>query len=161
MRKPPNNIQEIIAEVKGFIRVEEPGLRRNKLKCVEGREDQSLRIQTCKPLEKRPNSSTWNNRDGPGFRPRRMKDMTIAKVELERQNIWLEELRNLNLNTPLSTILRKVKSCRVLRAPDRSIRMSPEKRKRNKFYDFHQDHGHTTNECITLKGQIILLIEKN
>ena len=38
VRKPPNSIQEIIAEVKGYIRVEEARLGRNKLRPMEGRE---------------------------------------------------------------------------------------------------------------------------
>ena len=36
VRKPPNSIQEIIAEAKCYIRVEEAGLGRNKLRRVEG-----------------------------------------------------------------------------------------------------------------------------
>ena len=86
--------------------------------------------------------------------------MTVAEVELERRNKWLAELRNLKLNTSLSSILRKVKSLRVLRPP-RPIKMSPDKHDRNKFCDFHQDHGYTTDECLTLKGQIAMLIKKD
>ena len=88
-----------------------------------------------------------------------MRDISIAEVELERCNKWLAELRNLKLNASLSTILRKVKSLRVLR-PSRPIKMSPDKYYRNKFCDFHQDHGHTTNECLTLKGQFDMLLKK-
>ena len=43
--------------------------------------------------------------------------MTVAEVEMERHNKWLAELRNLKLNTPLSTILRKVKSLGVFWPP--------------------------------------------
>ena len=86
--------------------------------------------------------------------------MTIAEVELERRNRWLEELRNLKLNTLLSTILRKIKSLGVLKPP-RPIKISPEQRDKNKFYDFHQEHGHTTDECLTLKGKIAMLIKND
>ena len=89
-----------------------------------------------------------------------MRDMTIAEVELERRNRWLVELRNLKLNAPLSTIIRKVKSLGVL-GPPRLIKMSLDKRDRNKFCDFHQDHGHTTDECLTLNGQIATLLKKD
>ena len=58
--------------------------------------------------------------------------MTIAEIELERRNRWLEELRNLKLNAPLSVIFRKVKRLGVLRTP-KPLRMSSEKRNRNKF----------------------------
>ena len=36
-----------------------------------------------------------------------------------------------------------------------------DKRNRNKFYDFYQDHGHTTDECLTLKEQIAMLLKKD
>ena len=39
--------------------------------------------------------------------------------------------------------------------------MSPEKGDLKRFCDFHQDHGHTADECLTLKWQIALLIKKN
>ena len=86
--------------------------------------------------------------------------MIVVEVDLERRSRWLAELRNLKLNTLLSTILRKEKSLGVLRAP-RPIKMSPDKHDRNKFCDFHQDHGHTTNECLTLKRQRAILIKKD
>ena len=89
-----------------------------------------------------------------------MRDVTVVEVELERCNRWLVQLRNLKLNTSLSAILRKVKILGVLR-PLRPIKMSPDKRGMNKFCDLHQDHGHTTDECITLKGQISTLIKKD
>ena len=61
--------------------------------------------------------------------------MTVVEVELERHNRWLVEFENLKHNAPLSTILRKVKSLRVLRPP-RPIKMLPDKSDRNKFSDF-------------------------
>ena len=77
--------------------------------------------------------------------------MMIAEVELESQNKWLAELRSLKLNAPLSTVLENVKNLGVLRSP-RPIKMLLDKRNRNKLCDFHQDHDHTTDECLTLKG---------
>ena len=138
--------------------------RRNKLRRVEGRverrKDPRLRIPTRRPWEERPNPSAWNNREGQGFCPRGMRDTNISEIELARRNMWLEELMSLKLNAPLSTILRKVKSLGVPRAP-KPIKMSLEKRNRNKFCDFHQDYRHTTDECFTLKRQIAVLIKTN
>ena len=82
--------------------------------------------------------------------------MTIVEVELEKCNKWIVEL----INALLSTILRKANSLGVLRLL-RPIKILLDKRDRNKFCDFHQDHGHTTDECLALKGQIAMLIKKD
>ena len=89
-----------------------------------------------------------------------MRDATIAEVEIERRNQWLAELKNLKLNAPLSTILWKMKSLGILRPP-KPIRIPPEKRDREKFYEFHQDHRHITDECLTLKGHIAMMLKKD
>ena len=38
------------------------------------------------------------------------------------------------------------------------IKGDPNKHNRNKYYRFHRDHGHDTNECYDLKQQIENLI---
>ena len=82
--------------------------------------------------------------------------MTIVEVELEKCNKWIVEL----INALLSTILRKANSLGVLRLL-RPIKILLDKRDRNKFCDFHRDHGHTTDECLTLKGQIAMLLKND
>ena len=40
------------------------------------------------------------------------------------------------------------------------IKIDPEKRDRSKRCEFHNDHGHVTNECFSLKGQIEAMVKK-
>lgn len=43
--------------------------------------------------------------------------------------------------------------------PDR-IHAPPKKRSHDKYYHFHWDHGHDTNDCFDLKEQIEALIQR-
>ena len=60
----------------------------------------------------------------------------------------------------MSIILKRIKNLGILRPP-KPIVLLPDRCDRNKICEFHQDHGHTTNECMTLKGWIHALIRNN
>ena len=60
--------------------------------------------------------------------------MTIAKIEMEKRNKWLEDVRSQKLNTPLSIILRKFKNLGILRTP-KSLINSPKKCDKSKICD--------------------------
>ena len=42
----------------------------------------------------------------------------------------------------------------------RKIKTNPIRRNKNKYYEFHKDHGHNTEDCFQLKAQITDLIKK-
>ena len=42
----------------------------------------------------------------------------------------------------------------------RKIKTSPNKRNNNKYYEFHRDHGHNTEDYFQLKEQIADLIKR-
>ena len=84
----------------------------------------------------------------------------MIKIKTKKRNRLMEEVRSLKLNAQLSVILRKIKKERVIRPPKPIIH--PLKSvTRKKICEFHRDHGHTIDECLTLKGQIYALIWRN
>ena len=54
------------------------------------------------------------------------------------------------LNVPLKQVLMQIKDDPSLKWPEK-MKGNPNKRNRNKYYRFHRDHGHDTDECFDLK----------
>ena len=61
------------------------------------------------------------------------------------------------LNVPLEQVLMQIKDDPSLKWPEK-MKGDPNKCNRNKYYRFHRDHGHNTDECFDLKQQIENLI---
>ena len=57
------------------------------------------------------------------------------------------------LNTPIDQVLMQIKDEGVLTFP-KKLKGDPSKRFRDKYFCFHQDHGHDMFECYELKQQI-------
>ena len=54
------------------------------------------------------------------------------------------------LNAPLNQVLMQIKDDPSLKWPEK-MKGDPNKRNKNKYYCFHRDHGHKTDECYDLK----------
>jgi len=54
------------------------------------------------------------------------------------------------LNMPLEQVLMQIKDDPSLKWSEK-MKGDPNKRNRNKYYRFHKDHGHDTDECFDLK----------
>ncbi|GFZ02291.1 hypothetical protein Acr_15g0008990 [Actinidia rufa] len=64
-----------------------------------------------------------------------------------------------SLNAPVTQVLSKIKHEEFVKWPGK-IKTDPQKRNRNKYYEFHRDHGHNTEDCFQLKEQIADLIKR-
>ena len=60
---------------------------------------------------------------------------------------------------PINKILMQIKDEYYLKWP-RPLHSSPQIHNKNKYYHFHKDHGHYTEDCRDLKEQIEELIQK-
>jgi len=63
------------------------------------------------------------------------------------------------LNTPLGQVLMQIRDDATLTWSDK-LKGNWSKRPRNKYYHFHQDHGHDTSECYNLKQHIEAFIKQ-
>lgn len=63
------------------------------------------------------------------------------------------------LNVPIQEILMQITNEPSLRWLGK-IKASPERRSRDKYCNFHQDHGHTTEAYYELRQQIELLLSQ-
>ncbi|GFS31826.1 hypothetical protein Acr_00g0019390 [Actinidia rufa] len=97
------------------------------------------------------------------------KDDKVTKVpKLTEQKLTIEGNRTkparynqyfTPLNTSLDQVLYEIKEDPALKWPGR-MRSPPEKRPKNKWCRFHQDHGHETEDCYDLKQQVENLIKQ-
>ncbi|XP_057506544.1 uncharacterized protein LOC130789750 [Actinidia eriantha] len=63
------------------------------------------------------------------------------------------------LNAPIAQVLMEIKHEEFVTWPGK-IKTDPTRRNRNKYCEFHRDHGHNTEDCFQLKEQIVDLIKK-
>lgn len=76
-----------------------------------------------------------------------------------RVNLPLSMFQNYTpINALVEQVFLYINDDLSIKWPER-IRAPPEKRNRDKYYRFHQDHGHETNDCFDLKEQIEALIQ--
>ncbi|GFZ00949.1 hypothetical protein Acr_14g0005840 [Actinidia rufa] len=63
------------------------------------------------------------------------------------------------LNAPVAQVLLEIKHEEFVKWPGK-IKTDPQKRNKNKYCEFHRDHGHNTEDCFQLKEQIAGLIKR-
>ena len=63
------------------------------------------------------------------------------------------------LTASVSRVLREVQHERFLRWPSQ-MKSDPARRDDTKYYEFHKNHGHRTDDCIQLKNDIEYLIRR-
>ncbi|GFZ18564.1 hypothetical protein Acr_27g0003030 [Actinidia rufa] len=63
------------------------------------------------------------------------------------------------LNAPVAQVLSEIKHEEFVKWPEK-IKTDPQKRNRNKYCEFHRDHGHNTEDCFQLREQIADLIKR-
>ncbi|GFZ03670.1 hypothetical protein Acr_16g0002940 [Actinidia rufa] len=63
------------------------------------------------------------------------------------------------LNAPVAQVLSKIKHEEFVKWPGK-VKTDHQKRNRNKYCEFHWDHGHNTEDCFQLKEQIADLIKR-
>ena len=93
--------------------------------------------------------------------PRPKKAQTGEKKDQDNKkansSAWSQQYMPLNM--PLEQVLIKIKDDPSLKWLEK-MKGDPNKHNRNKYWCFHRDHGHDTDECFDLKQQIKNLIRQ-
>ena len=63
------------------------------------------------------------------------------------------------LNTPIAQVLMEIKNEMFVKWPGK-IKTNPNKRSKNKYCEFHRDHGHNTKNYFQLKEKIVNRIKR-
>ncbi|KAK3001788.1 hypothetical protein RJ639_021739 [Escallonia herrerae] len=128
-KSPPGNIKSLLEKANKYIQAEEY-LETHRGRRGEGKEEQKKRSREITPPEGK--SAKCSKHDE--WRP---KDPFA----------W-EKLTTLNAKP--SQILHEIKDNKALQWPDK-MKSRPNKRNKDLWCYFHNDHGHTTDDCGSLK----------
>ncbi|KAK3030905.1 hypothetical protein RJ639_037255 [Escallonia herrerae] len=138
-RSPPGNIKALLEKANKYIQAKEY-LETHRGRCGEWKEEQKKRSQELTPQGRKPTKHFKRDEQHPKD-PFALKNLTP-------------------LNAKPSQILHKIKDNKALQWPD-MMRSRPNKRNKDLWCHFHNDHGHTTDNCGSLKRAIEALIKRN
>ncbi|KAK2999701.1 hypothetical protein RJ639_023127 [Escallonia herrerae] len=134
-KSPPGNMKALLEKANKYIQAEEY-LETHRDRHGEGKPEQKKRSREVTPPEGK--SAKRPKRD-----ERRPKDTFTLTP----------------LNAKPAQILHEIKDNKALQWPDR-MKSRPSKRNKDLWCHFHNDHGHTTNNCGSLKRAIEALIKR-
>ncbi|KAK3013274.1 hypothetical protein RJ639_009595 [Escallonia herrerae] len=134
-KSPPGNMKALLEKANKYIQAEEY-LETHRDRRGEGKPEQRKRSREVTPSEgksaKRPKRDERCPKDTFNLTP---------------------------LNAKPSQILHEIKDNKALQWPDR-MKSRPNKRNKDLWCHFHNDHGHTTDNCGSLKRAIEALIKR-
>ncbi|KAK3003977.1 hypothetical protein RJ639_019244 [Escallonia herrerae] len=137
-KSPPGNMSDLLDKANKYIQAEEY-LETHKEHRGNNGQGQEKRAREDSPRSGR--GSKRSRRDE--RRPKEMFDM-----------------KNLTpLNARPSQIFHEIKDKEILERPEK-MRSAPSQRDRNLWCHYHNDHGHTTDKCESLKRAIEALIKR-
>ncbi|KAK3023717.1 hypothetical protein RJ639_042727 [Escallonia herrerae] len=134
-KSPPGNMKALLEKANKYIQAEEY-LETHRERRGEGKLEQKKRPREITPPEGR-------SAKRPKHDERRPKDTFNLTP----------------LNARPSQILHEIKDNKALQWPDR-MKSRPNKRNKDLWCHFHNDHGHTTDNCGSLKRAIEALIKR-
>ncbi|KAK2996428.1 hypothetical protein RJ639_025248 [Escallonia herrerae] len=138
-KSPPGNMKALLEKANKYIQAEEY-LETHRGRRGEGKEEQKKRSRELTP-------------------PQGGKPTKRSKYDERRPKepfAW----KNLTpLNAKPSQILHEIKVNKALQWPDK-LKSRPNKRNKDLWCHFHNDHGHTTDNCESLKRAIEALIKR-
>ncbi|KAK2997598.1 hypothetical protein RJ639_025620 [Escallonia herrerae] len=138
-KSPPGNMKALLEKANKYIQAEEY-LETHRGRRGEGKEEQKKRSRELTPPQ--------------GGKPtkRSKYDERRPKEPFAWENLT-------PLNAKPSQILHEIKENKALQWPDK-LKSRPNKRNKDLWCHFHNDHGHTTDNCESLKRAIEALIKR-
>ncbi|KAK3032221.1 hypothetical protein RJ639_036151 [Escallonia herrerae] len=137
-KSPPGNMKALLEKANKYIQAEEY-LETHRGRQEKGKEEQKKRSQELTPQGEKPSKHS-------------KRDELRPKDQFAFENLT-------PLNAKPSQILHEIKDNKALQWPDK-IKSRPNKRNKDLWCYFHNDHGHTTDNCGSLKRAIEALIKR-
>ncbi|KAK3036388.1 hypothetical protein RJ639_032157 [Escallonia herrerae] len=137
-KSPSGNMKALLENANKYIQAEEY-METHRGRQEERKEEQKKRSRELTPQGGKPSK-------------RSKRDERRPKDPFAFENLT-------SLNSKPSQILHEIKDNKALRWPDK-MRSRPNKRNKDLWCHYHNDHGHTTDNCGSLKRAIEALIKR-
>ena len=121
--------------------------RVNKYKRIEDDQQQGKRKVKVNPQERRD------------FRPNRYNNNRPKRDYIEQSGSNNTQVVRVVFREPVHQVLEKVKNEPFFKWPNKIVG-NPEKRNRNLYCQYHQDHGHTIEDCRRLWDHLDQLVQE-
>ena len=157
-KNPQASMAEVLAKVEKYINGEEA--------LISKRESSSTRKEKGATDSRRGRSpkrqgdqrkSTGTDRERSLKRRGNLRDR-LGPPQSERRRRYLPQ-RFTPLTASVSQVLHEVRNEKFLRWPTQ-MKSDPATRDNTKYYEFHRDYGHRTDNCIQLRREIEYLIQR-
>jgi hypothetical protein len=140
-KKTPTTLQEFMEKLEEFISQEE------MMRMYAGREAKpNEQIKKKEPHKGEGASSQWKSSKKSSKRLKKGKPLTE------------QEFKFTPMNASVVEVFMQIPHDRGLKRPEK-MRAPPEKWNMNKYCDYHQDHGHETEDCVSLRIEIERMIK--
>ena len=120
--------------------------------------EEALQARDTTSGKKRRNDYDYRQNEPLELKPKTQRNR--GKRHEDRSRRGLNERFNhfTPLNAPVDRIFMQIKDDLALKWPGKLL-TNPDRRAKGKYYRFHRDHGHNTENCYDLKRQIEELIK--
>jgi hypothetical protein len=140
-KKTPTTLQEFMEKAEEFINQEE-----------------MVRMYAERDAKPKEQAKKKEFRRGEGASSHGRSSKKGEKLPEKKKPIAEREYNFTPLNTTVAEIYTLIKKDPGLRRPEK-MQAPPEKRDTRKYCDYHQDHGHETEDCVSLRWEIERMIK--
>jgi hypothetical protein len=140
-KKTPTTLREFMEKAEEFINQEE-----------------MVRMYAERDAKPKEQAKKKEFRKGEGASSQGKSSKKDAKPFEKKKPITEREYNFTPLNSSVTEVFMQIRKDPDLRRPEK-MQAPPEKRNMRKYCDYHQDHGHETEDCVSLRMEIERMIK--
>ena len=157
-KNPQASMAEVLAKAEKYINGKEALISKKESSSTHKEKSETDKRRGRSP-KRQSDREKSPKKDGERSPKRRgsLRDR-LGSSQLERRSCYSPR-RFTTLTASVSQVLREVRNEQFLRWPTQ-MKSNPATRDNTRYYEFHRDYGHRTDDCIQLRKEIEYLIRR-
>ena len=157
-KNPQASIAKVLVKAEKYINGEEALISKQASSLTHQEKSETDKRQGRNPKRQRDRERSPKKDSERSPKRRRSLRDSLGPPRFDRQQQYSPQ-RFTPLTATVLQVLREVQHEQFLRWPSQ-MRSDLAKRDNTKYYEFHRDHGHRTDDCIQLRKEIEYLIRR-